>query len=745
MVTHTRLRIFIVFFLLLLLGAVVMHNVQASSKINLAEKLEQQGIPDIQEIKSGSVAEIIEEKDKPFYESFIPDVVRNLQLFEEKTEPVPEPSPELSITPEISPIAASDSAEMVASPSAVPTVEPTLEPTVLPSSTPLPEKPSVQSQQVDVTVFTQEKPDVLVSVNTSTIQNEEIEVLLSAIQNIQDEDKDIAYYESERLQKLYLYLYDSSDQMAELKQDVQDIQSVVVGENRVYKAQFTPDDTYYGQQWNLTNIDYSGAMDFGSGSATPIIAVMDNGVNTSDPELTNKLWVNTGETANNGIDDDSNGYIDDVHGCNFPRYGTSPSTACRDASLYTSGTNHGTTVANIIAGETNNSFGTAGVCANCKIMVLDIDDTGGAALSDIFEAIDYAVDNGAHVVNFSYGSSCPFDASQDILYSTINTLINTNSVSFVQSAGNQGATTEQQCVANCGNNVYCTSSFRNDSYYYVDGKTVPNKITVASLNQSNQRSSFSNYNDNAHSAVTIAAPGEGVKVMVNGSLSTVSGTSFAAPHVSGALGLSLSRILANRAQDTAELATLVTNTGTEITTDKNVSGKALNLNKLYTVTVGREVAYGTQLAALSRFYSTANTTHFFTSNELEGEQIRDDFIDSDMKYEGIAYFVYKSNVTNSTAVYRFISQKLGIHFYTADPLERDQIIADYPEDVWRYEGIAFYVYPLGYGGSSRTVYRFWSPRLSRHFFTAEISERDYLIENRSDTYDYEGPAWKIPN
>ncbi|HEX2236672.1 MAG TPA: S8 family serine peptidase, partial [Actinomycetota bacterium] len=193
-----------------------------------------------------------------------------------------------------------------------------------------------------------------------------------------------------------------------------------------------PEDPRFDQQWGLRNtgqphpvagapgtvargrpgadIRAVPAWDASPGGGRPVIAVVDSGVDVRHPELDANLWTNPGETPGNGVDDDGNGYRDDVHGWDFAR----GRAALLEARPY-DGWNHGTHVAGIAAAE-HNGVGVAGVCPTCRVMVLkfmrpvDTDgdnrpDTMAGTLSAELRALGYAAAMGARVVNASYGSA----------------------------------------------------------------------------------------------------------------------------------------------------------------------------------------------------------------------------------------------------------------------------------------------------------------------------------------------------
>ncbi len=175
------------------------------------------------------------------------------------------------------------------------------------------------------------------------------------------------------------------------------------------RAQQLPDDPYFGRQWYLRNTGqmvngYVGrpeadikavpAWEKAGDNGRVVVAVVDSGVDLAHPDLVANLWTNPGEIPGNGLDDDGNGKVDDVHGWDFVDGDNQPQDA----------TGHGTHVAGIIAAESDNGQGIAGVASNVRIMALRfIDGYDLGATSDAIAAIEYALANGARVINCSWG------------------------------------------------------------------------------------------------------------------------------------------------------------------------------------------------------------------------------------------------------------------------------------------------------------------------------------------------------
>ncbi len=255
-----------------------------------------------------------------------------------------------------------------------------------------------------------------------------------------------------------------------------------------------------------------------------VVAVIDTGIDYTHPELKNNIWANVGEvgpwTAKNinsstcrdkscnGIDDDGNGFIDDVAGWDFVNNQPLP--------YDTHG--HGTHIAGIIAAEGANGIGTTGVCPTVSIMPLKYYDSGSNGMNNLqntVKAIQYAVRMGAHIINYSGGGAESASAERAAIEEA-----NRKGVLFVAAAGNDGH----------NNSI---------SPYYPASYPLDNIIGVASINHKNQLLSSSNFGTPVH----IAAPGLGIlSTIPSGKFGTMSGTSQATAFVTGAAALLFSQI-----------------------------------------------------------------------------------------------------------------------------------------------------------------------------------------------------------
>jgi len=267
-----------------------------------------------------------------------------------------------------------------------------------------------------------------------------------------------------------------------------------------------PDDPLYYLQWYLPSIFAPAAWDVDKGDPSIVIAIVDNGVDWDHPDLSGNIWQNPGEVIN-GADDDSNGFIDDIRGWDFRNNDNDPSTNSDPSS---DSNFHGTHVSGIAAAVSDNSVGVSGIAPDCQIMPIK---TGTA--DTIFygvEGIIYAYENGAKVINCSFGSYGYSALEEDA----------------IDNAYAAGAIV----IAAAGNDNIMGLNYPASN---------ENAVSVAALAPSNQKASFSNYN----SAVDISAPGvEIFNTWVTSTGSPVygftSGTSMASPIVAGVAALMFS-------------------------------------------------------------------------------------------------------------------------------------------------------------------------------------------------------------
>ena len=170
--------------------------------------------------------------------------------------------------------------------------------------------------------------------------------------------------------------------------------------NYTFTLDATPDDPYYptNQAAYLNRLEMPAAWDYTTGRSDVVIAVLDTGVAMNHPDLALGIWANPGEKADNGIDDDANGFIDDAQGWNF----------AENNNIVTDDYGHGTHVAGIAAARINNGIGIAGMAGGATIMSVKVffpPPNVIGTYEDLIRAIIYATDNGADVINMSLGAS----------------------------------------------------------------------------------------------------------------------------------------------------------------------------------------------------------------------------------------------------------------------------------------------------------------------------------------------------
>lgn len=192
----------------------------------------------------------------------------------------------------------------------------------------------------------------------------------------------------------------------------------------VYVSPVVFNDPYQPSQWYLAQQQIYEAYDVFAGESEMVVAVVDDGIYLNHEDLSSKIWLNEDEIQGNGLDDDKNGFVDDIFGWNFLH---------GNKDLEVKGA-HGTMVAGIIAAEKNNEKGIAGIADNVKLMPLIVCDTMGCDAASVANAIKYAVDNGADVINVSLGTSGVTAYSE--VYNEVIKYANDHNVPVVAAAGN---------------------------------------------------------------------------------------------------------------------------------------------------------------------------------------------------------------------------------------------------------------------------------------------------------------------
>lgn len=286
----------------------------------------------------------------------------------------------------------------------------------------------------------------------------------------------------------------------------------------------TPNDQFFAEQWYLPKIGAETAWNTTTGSSEVVVAVLDTGVDIDHPDLVRNIWRNPREEPGDVKDNDGNGFIDDYFGWNFVENNNNPRPSLRGA-YSREGITHGTVLAGIIAAVGGNREGVAGLSWQTKIMpirVLGSDGSGDA--EDVVRGIDYAVRNGAHIINLSFTT---FDVVPALAAS-------------IRRARDAGVLV----VAAAGNDTDANLDERPAYPVCADGSAGENWVLgVTAVDRTDRKSGFANHSS---LCIDLSAPGEDVfsTQFIDPSISGLTryggpwaGTSVATPIVSGVAAL----------------------------------------------------------------------------------------------------------------------------------------------------------------------------------------------------------------
>ncbi len=315
------------------------------------------------------------------------------------------------------------------------------------------------------------------------------------------------------------------------------------------RQQMIPNDPGFADQWGLTAIQAPKAWEISRGSPDIIIAVIDTGVDYYHPDLADNIWINQAEALGlAGVDDDGNGYVDDMYGWDFADNNNDPFDK----------NGHGTHIAGIIGARTDNAMDIAGVCPQVKLMVLKVESDGGGDMETfaIVEAIEYATFHGAAILNCSFGGTTLQTAEKLALMH----FADTNDGLIICSAGN-------------------TTTDIDNFPLYPASYDLPQIITVAASSQDSPGNyvlaDFSSYGE---TSVDLMAPGDDIlslRPVLSGPTGYITGTSMATAFVSGAAGL----LRAHAPQKSAdEIKTILLTTIDPILPPPPLSGRQLRTN-----------------------------------------------------------------------------------------------------------------------------------------------------------------------
>lgn len=360
----------------------------------------------------------------------------------------------------------------------------------------------------------------------------------------------------------------------------------------------SPNDPYYKNQWYLKKIGANYSWGYPFRGQAPIIAVIDSGIDIDHPDLIKNIWKNSSEIDNNGVDNDNNGFIDDVYGWNFVENNPNPRPVLVSGAN-DDGLNHGTMIAGIIAATVNNNIGISGIADKSKIMALRaLNDKGEGKINDVIRAIDYAINNGADVINLSFSGSTYSQAFKEAI--------------------NRAHKAGLIVVSAVGNSNFNLS--KNPSYpACFDSEDKKGRVIgVSAVDTIDQKTPFSSYGPNC---VDISAPGSSFFSSSFYDLEAKdykeytgywSGTSMAAAVVSGTLGL-IKQI--NPKLEKNELEEVLFKSSDDI--------NPLNLNYAKSLGVGRVNAFNSIRWANEKWENLSGKFIVYPQSEVKSYQSED--------------------------------------------------------------------------------------------------------------------------
>jgi len=353
------------------------------------------------------------------------------------------------------------------------------------------------------TIIIKLKPDHPGSLNKKTALSKTLERLNTRVSDI----RQTFYSKSRELNNIYTVNYPDHIDPLVLASKLSSVEEVLWAEPRYLgKIEIVPNDPTYGMQNFLKKINAEQAWDVTTGDTTIIIGIIDTGVDWDHPDLAANMWINRDEIPTNSIDDDNNGYIDDYRGWDF-----GGNAGVEDNDPREDDPDHGTHVAGLASAVSNNGLGVASIGFQCKLMPVKVSsDSYRDAFNNPYviygyEGIIYAAENGAHIINCSWGSGGYSRLGEDV-------------IGFAISVG-------ALVVGAAGNDDF------EDSHYPSGYDGV---LSVASVNQNDIRSNFTNFGE----SIDVSAPGENItSTWQNDTYTNLSGTSMSSPLAAGLAGL----------------------------------------------------------------------------------------------------------------------------------------------------------------------------------------------------------------
>ncbi len=361
--------------------------------------------------------------------------------------------------------------------------------------------------------------EIIVKFRAETIKNRDVSLLpvmmkilsivpVESIDQIYPTTENYSIKHQHGIDRIYSIKYSGNSDPLILSKKISSLEGIEYAEPRyIYKVDFTPNDPNIGSQYYLSKINVYNAWDISKGDSSVVIGIVDTGVYWYHPDLTANIWINLDEIPGNGMDDDGNGFIDDIRGWDFGGLNGTPDNNPSEDAPY-----HGTHVGGIASASTNNAIGVAGIGFKCKIMAIKTarDDkkdpsSGSPYIWYGYEGIIYAADNGAQIINCSWGGPGFSQLGQDVI-----NYANAKGSLVVAAAGNSNSSSEHF----------------PSGYNYV--------VSVAATNSDDSKASYSNYGF----TIDVSAPGTSLlNTWSDYTYISLSGTSMASPVVAGVAGL----------------------------------------------------------------------------------------------------------------------------------------------------------------------------------------------------------------
>lgn len=439
------------------------------------------------------------------------------------------------------------------------------------------------------------------------------------------------------------------------------------------------------------------------------------------------LYSNPDEIADNGLDDDCNGVVDDKNGIDsFAVILLGEATCTNDVpdamgQNYRKGGHpndnygHGSLVTGHIASNVDNSAGSASPAFKTTIMPIaaNIYYTNSFSTESIIRGLQYATAQGADIVNMSLGGG-----SDDTLFKSAIHEAYTAGVLLIAASGNTGSS----------NPVY-------PAFY-------PEVLAVGAVNANNTKTGYTSYGNWLDIAAYVGAgplsPGTAIwqttlgcysgctSINITGGTSEKHsiGTSFAAPQVTALAALIKSKY---PSYTNEEIVELIQRTATDVGAvgyDNQTGAGIINFQLALSMVLPNS-------RKIYRFWSDAYAAHFYTLSKYERDSILYTYPSSTWRFEAEGFSGVKLTSCDSSGakrVYRFWSDAYQNHFYTISETEKNNVINNYPDEIWRYEIEAYCAFTSQQPGTL-PIYRFWSDTYNSHFYTISETEKNNIIAN----------------